>query len=347
MKKLLTVAVPCYNVDWCLDKCLSSFITEPLLNELEIIIVNDGSTDNTLEVASNYVATYPDIFSLIDKKNGGHGSGINAAIKQANGKYFKVVDADDWVLTENLHAFLEILAATEADAIITHYRMIDMITGHKKEHKTRNIQMGKIYTLDEFTATPGGIFNCTVFHGLSYRTEVYRNSGTILSEGIFYEDHEYATLPFLSVQTVLPIDMFLYDYLVGNTNQSISDKNQLKRLGHIEHVVKKLFRFYHDNRELLSKGNLRYIARKATDVLVSYYLIAMVKNPDKRGGKLETERIRRELDEIDPVLVSHVDIKYRIALLMNRLRVTGQIFKLMTSVMPDSMFRKLFKRNQA
>ena len=345
MKKLLTVAVPCYNVAWCLDKCLSSFLTEPVREELEIIIVNDGSTDDTLQVASKYVDMHPHIFRLIDKPNGGHGSTINEAIMQASGKYFKVVDADDWVITENLGDFLNILTNTEADAIITHFHTVDMESGNKKEHKTRNIQLNRAYALDEFTASPDGIYSCTFFHGLTYRTEAYRASGAILSEGIFYEDHEYATLPFLAVETIFPSDVFLYQYLVGNVNQSVSDQNQVKRLGHIEQVTKRLFCCYRDNPNV-SEGKRRYIARKATDMLVSYYIVAMVKNPDKRGGRIEAARVRRELSDVEPVLVSLADARYRIAAIMSRLGITARILRFIKQSLPYAILYKLLKRNE-
>lgn len=341
--------MPCYNAGWCLDKCLSSFFSETsgISDKLEIIIINDGSTDDTLKIASEYEGKYPDIFLVIDKPNGGHGSGINAAIKQASGKYFKVIDADDWVLTENLGVFLDMLSVSNADVILTHFHTVDMTSSKKKEYKTRDIQLDKLYTLDKFTMLSGEIYNCTVLHGLTYRTEIYRKSGTVLSEGIFYEDQEYATLPFLSVEKIFPADMFLYEYMIGNVNQSVSDKNQVKRLSHIEQVTKKLFGFYKECKNSgISGGKLRYAARKATDMLLSYYVIAMIKNPDKRAGRFEAERIRRELSEIAPELVSSTNAKYRLAKIMNRLRFNGKTLELMKNPLPYAIFRKLFKKNR-
>lgn len=345
MEKLLSVAVPCYNAAWCLDKCLSSFLATPARNRLEVIIVNDGSTDDTLEIATGYLERYPAVFRLIDKENGGHGSGINAAARQAAGKYFKVVDSDDWVLTENLEPFLRILEDTEADAVITHFHTEDMVTGERREYKTQDIPLGRLYTIDEFTAHSGDIYPCAVFHGLAFRTALYRESGAVLSEGIFYEDQEYATLPFTSVKTVLPLDLFLYQYLVGNANQSVADENQVKRLSHVEQVVRRIFTCYHDSPDI-PEGARRYIARKATDMLLSYYVIAMVKNPDKTAGRREAARLRQALQALEPALVAATNSKYRLAVLMNRLGFGGKMLERMKRPLPYAVFRKLFKKNR-
>ena len=107
--KVLTVSIAAYNVEDYLKKCLDSFVDEgnPLMNAVEVIIVSDGSKDNTVSIAKEYQEKYPDTFVLIDKENGGYGSTINASLKKATGKYFKLVDGDDWVNTNDFYAFVE------------------------------------------------------------------------------------------------------------------------------------------------------------------------------------------------------------------------------------------------
>lgn len=345
MEKILTVAVPCFNAEWCLDKCLSSFIDTPVQDLLEIIIINDGSTDYTLEIALKYQERYPNLFTVVDKENGGHGSGINVAVKMATGKYFKVVDSDDWVVTENLEPFIDILKNTDVDVVLTHFYTENMVTGQRQSFKTRDIPLGKIYSLDEFTKFHGNIYPCASFHGLTYRTAVYRESKTVLSEGIFYEDQEYATLPFTKAQTVLPLDLFIYEYLIGNANQSVSDNNQVKRLSHVEQVVCKLFECYHLSSNL-SIGARKYISHKATELLLSYYVIALVKNSNKKEGRKEARRIRANMQLLGPELVKDTNSRYRVALIMNFLGFNSKMLELMKLPLPYFIFRKLFKRNK-
>ena len=108
--KVLSFIVPSYNSENYLDKCIPSFLADEILDKLDIIIVNDGSTDGTAEAAEKYCAIYPDSVRLISQENRGHGGALNTGCSAAQGKYLKVIDADDWVETENLPQFLDLLA---------------------------------------------------------------------------------------------------------------------------------------------------------------------------------------------------------------------------------------------
>lgn len=116
--KLLNISVAAYNVEATIEQCLDSFIQSKYLNSFEVLVVNDGSKDDTSRIVSQYVEKYPGTIRLIDKENGGHGSTINAAVKNALGKYFKVVDGDDWVDTEAFDRFLEFLEGTDVDLVL-------------------------------------------------------------------------------------------------------------------------------------------------------------------------------------------------------------------------------------
>ena len=115
--KILTITVPAYNAEKYLDRCLQSFLVPEILDALEVLVINDGSRDSTSDIASRYVNQYPDTFHLINKKNGGHGSGINCGIAHATGKYFKIVDADDWLNTEVLAQYIGLLRTVDTDIV--------------------------------------------------------------------------------------------------------------------------------------------------------------------------------------------------------------------------------------
>ena len=100
----VTFLVPCYNVSGCVRRCVDSMLDTAVLDDIEILLINDGSTDNTSEVLHEYKKRYPSVVRVIDKANGGWGTVINLGIREAKGKYIKEVDADDWVRTENLKA---------------------------------------------------------------------------------------------------------------------------------------------------------------------------------------------------------------------------------------------------
>ena len=105
--KCLTVTVPCYNSESYLERCVESLLKER--DGLEIILVDDGSTDRTGQLADQYARAYPDVVRVVHKKNGGHGSGVNAGLMLANGIYFKVVDSDDWLDEAAFHKLMSVL----------------------------------------------------------------------------------------------------------------------------------------------------------------------------------------------------------------------------------------------
>ena len=131
MKKVLTISVAAYNAEKWLCKCLDSFLVQDVMDDIEVFIVNDGSKDDTKKLALAYEEKYPGIFHLIDKENGGHGSTINAAIPKAQGKYFKIVDADDWVESEGLIQLVNLLKKQDVDAVLSPYYMVDSKSGRK------------------------------------------------------------------------------------------------------------------------------------------------------------------------------------------------------------------------
>ena len=122
MDKLLTVVIPAYNIEKYEEQCLSSFVKPKALPEIEVLVVNDGSSDRTVEIAEKYVQKYPDIFRVINKENGGHGSTINRGIEEARGTYFKVVDGDDWVDGAAFGKLVRFLHTAKSDFIVNTIR---------------------------------------------------------------------------------------------------------------------------------------------------------------------------------------------------------------------------------
>ena len=106
MEKILTISIAAYNMEQYIEHTLNSLIDEHIIDLLEIFVVDDGSMDRTLEIAMQYAKRYPQSIYPIHKENGGYGSTINTSVKLATGKYFKLLDGDDWYAKENLPAFI-------------------------------------------------------------------------------------------------------------------------------------------------------------------------------------------------------------------------------------------------
>lgn len=337
--KQLTIAIPAYNAEAYLRKCLESMTG--LDERLEVIVINDGSTDATAAIAQEFVNHYPNDVRLLSKPNGGHGSGINLAIQHAAGCYFKVVDADDWIISENLKFLLDALEQTQVDAVITGYKTVNMKSGKIFEYPSQCKYDKQEIGLEQLLEVYEDIASCCSFHGLCYRTQMYRGCGLKLSEGIFYEDQEYATLPFAYVDKVLILPFCLYMYLIGNANQSIAFHNQVKRIGHIETVTHRILEFKKRNSQMTSARE-EYFLRKLMVIAVSYFAVALVKNPDKKEGMKNAERYRTFLENEEPELLRRINKKYWTLLLFRRMHLSASIYQMMLDTNLYKKFRKIW-----
>lgn len=282
--KVLTFVIPAYNSETFVPVCVESMLAKHVLDKLEIIIVNDGSRDGTKEIAEQYCREYPKTVRLIDQENRGHGGALNAGCAAAAGKYLKVIDADDTVDTANLPAFADFLEACQSDVVLTHYRTVDVSTGEVQNWRCYAEEFGKAYDFAAVMANFGNFDRALTFHGVTYRTDFYRAQGIKLSEHIFYEDHEFATFPCCRAQTVTPVDLFIYNYRVGDVSQSVSDENQLRRIGQIERVLDRMTAEYNAMDDL-DAHQRTYVEMKIQALLLRYLTVALLVHPDKAAGR--------------------------------------------------------------
>ena len=336
--KVLTFVIPAYNSENYLDKCISSMLLEEVLSELEIIVVNDGSTDKTADIAEKYCTQYPETVRLISQENKGHGGALNTGCAAARGKYLKVIDADDWIVSENLQDFIALLKQCNSDVVLTHHHTIDISTGEVRNWKSYPPELGKSSTFDEIMADWNRYNRSLSLHGITYRRDFYQEFGTALSEHVFYEDYEYATFPCCLAKSIMPFDLFLYEYRIGDANQSVSSANQLKRIGHTETVLRNMAEKYH---RLPESAGKRYAAMKIQELLLSYFTTVLLVEPDKRKGRAQATKIMSEFGAFCPEVYSLALRKYQIFLLMNRLHISKQAWsRLITSRIYTMLTRK-------
>lgn len=333
--KLLSFVIPAYNSEPYLAKCLSSMLEPSVLEELEIIVVNDGSTDATEKIALDFCGRYPGSVRLITQKNLGHGGALNTGCAAAQGKYLKVIDADDWVETRSLPAFLKALEGCRSDVVLTHYRTVNITTGEEKAWRCYPEAFGKAMTLGDVMNRWGDFDRALTFHGIAYRTDFYHRMGLSLSEHIFYEDHEFATFPCCHAATITPLDIFVYVYRIGDVNQSVSDKNQLKRISHVEAVLNRLLT---EGERLPSGPGRDYAAAKAQGLLMSYLTTALLVCPDKKSGRAMAEKAVQDFSRRFPETYRQMAGKYKALQLCNRLNLTGARFQ---TLLDNPIIRKI------
>lgn len=217
MSKLLSVSVASYNVEKTLGKALDSMTTPEILPRVEVFIVDDGAKDGTAALAQTYVDRYPDSFTLIRKENGGYGSTINASIARATGKYFRVLDGDDWFDAAALNTLLNALEGLDADIVLT--------TGYLEVYESGGEQEIRIDlapgTYEGFDILQGE--KSIGHHRTTFRTECLRKSGwTPLLEHCFYTDEQYMFQGLCKAESIAVVEACPYCYRLGSAGQSVS-----------------------------------------------------------------------------------------------------------------------------
>ena len=316
--KLLSFIIPSYNSERFLNKCIDSMISEDVSEKIEIIVVNDGSLDSTKEIAESYCLKYPQIVKLVSQENRGHGGAINSGIKVATGKYLKVIDADDWIETENLPTFLEWLSNIESDVVITHYYTYDISTNEKKKIMSYMPEFGRAYSLGEILNMWNDFDRTVTFHGITYNTNFYLSHFKSLTEHVFFEDHEFSTFPCCYAQSITPLDLFIYCYRIGDVSQSVSDINQLKRVSHYETIINGIINEFSGISDGLSDDAKNFICVKTKIILMSYFTVLLLIETDKKKGRAEAKKVISNLSESMPTAYLMIKKKYRFMLLMNK-----------------------------
>lgn len=233
--KLLTITVPCFNSENYLRRCLDSLVTGG--DDVEIIVVDDGSSDGTGDIAEDYAGWFPEIVKVVHKENGGHGSGINTGLRLASGKYFKVVDSDDWLEEK---AYRELLKQMKVwsnlensypspDLVICNYTYNHLDEGMEKTINYRNVfPERQICSWDEIKSFRPSQY--LIMHALIYRTDMLRKSGLVLPEHTFYVDNIFAYYPLPNVKNIYYMDINLYQYYLGREDQSVNEKILISRI---------------------------------------------------------------------------------------------------------------------
>ena len=230
--KLLTIAIPCYNSESYMEKCIESLL--PGGSRVEILLVNDGSKDRTAEIADSYAARYPGIVRAIHQENKGHGGAVNNGIANADGFYFKVVDSDDWV---DRDAYLTILDTLEnlaregqgVDMMISNFVYDKVGASHKKVMNYRHmLPTGQIFHWEDARHLWKGHY--ILMHSVIYRTRMLRNCGLKLPEHTFYVDNQFVYQPIPWVKNMYYLDVDFYHYFIGRDDQSVNEKNMIARI---------------------------------------------------------------------------------------------------------------------
>lgn len=337
----LTIVVPAYNAERALEQCLESFCGKD--DRLEVLVINDGSTDRTAEIAHHFASLYPKSVFVIDKENGGFGSCVNLALDRAKGRYFKVVNADDWISTDHLSSVLDTIEEIDADILITGYQTVNTQSGLVLDFLPVSNSSGRQIDMIKLNDKYDDVNPCLEFPCLCYQTAFLRKSGVRLSEGFFYEDLEYQILPFAYAQTFYILPEIFYVSRIVREDQKIKYEKQVKRAGDQSVVARNVVKTYVSLKPM-GVARDRFLTRRITRGISTHYATLLVKNPDKKEGRKQAAQFRAFLMEQDPHLVKLSDRKYKTLRRLGRFQFTPRMYVRVYNSRSYVRFKKLWIR---
>lgn len=297
--KLISFAIPCYNSADYMDKCIQSLLKAG--EEAEILIVNDGSTkDNTKEIADRYQAEYPTICKAIHKENGGHGDAVNCGIKNATGKYYKVVDSDDWLEESALRKVMDVIRSFEGkeevpDAIIANYVYEHTYTNSQRVVQYRKkLPVNRLFDFEESKKFGTGQF--LAMHSVIYRTQILRDINLELPKHTFYVDNIFVYTPLPFIKKFYYVDVDLYRYFIGRPDQSVQEAIQIKRNDQMLRVAKTMVSKYDVSSFKEDRPKLCHYMKEYSFIMVVLSSIFLIKEgtPEALENKKELWKYLKE-----------------------------------------------------
>ena len=320
--KLLSIAIPCYNSSAYMRKCIDSLL--PGGEDVEIIIVNDGSKDNTPDIAEEYRERFPSIIKVVNKENGGHGSAVNSGIEHATGLYFKVVDSDDWV---NQSAYIQILNTLKE--LVKDGKSVDMLISnfvyekegekHKRAMKYHHaLPQNRVFTWNDVKHFRVGQY--ILMHSVIYRTNLLRECGLSLPEHTFYVDNIFVFNPLPYVKTMYYLDVNFYRYYIGRADQSVNEQVMIGRIDQQIKVNKLMVDYYVEEMDRIhANGKVKRYMRNYLDIITTVSSVLLI-----RSGLEENLEKKKELWQYIRSKDKWLWVRLRYGLLGNAMNLPGK-----------------------
>lgn len=260
--KLITFAIPCYNSQDYMERAIKSIL--PGGDDVEILIINDGSSDKTGEIADSYERKYPGIIRAIHQENGGHGEAVNTGLRNARGLYYKVVDSDDWINEEALIKVIDKLKEMVEDSVALDMMVVNYVYEKPSVNKQKEIHYRKALPKDRiFTWNDVGHFKASqniLMHSVIYRTKMLKDCGLELPKHTFYVDNIFVFHPLPVIKKIYYMDVGFYRYYIGREDQSVNEKVMIGRIDQQIFVTKTMLDDY-DLSKIKNKKLRKYMAK--------------------------------------------------------------------------------------
>ncbi|MCD7826315.1 MAG: glycosyltransferase family 2 protein [Clostridiaceae bacterium] len=285
--KLITVTIPCYNSQEYMKHAINSVLIGE--KDVEIILVDDGSTDNTLSIANEYAEKYPDIIRVIHKENGGHGSAVNTGIANATGLFFKVLDSDDWFDEASFHKIINFIKYIVKENISLDMIINNYVYEKPSIHKKKPINYRSALPCNKFiTWNDAKHFKMSqnlLMHSIIYKTQILRDCNLQLPEHTFYVDNIFAYVPLAYVKKMYYLNVDLYRYYIGRDDQSVNEKVMTNRIDQQIKVTKILIDAFHLEEDIANKKLRSYLTKYLAMIMIVSSALLINEGSEKNLAK--------------------------------------------------------------
>ncbi|MCI9419743.1 MAG: glycosyltransferase family 2 protein [Eubacterium sp.] len=230
--KILSIAIPCYNSQEYMDHAVESALAGG--DDVEILIVDDGSSDDTAKIADRLEQEHPGIIRALHQENGGHGEAVNTGLRNAEGIYFKVLDSDDWLDRDSLIKVLDQLRRFVREGKLIDMLLANYVYEKPSVHKHKAIRYEGVFPRDTVFGWNDmkkfKISQNILMHSVIYRTQMLHDCELELPKHTFYVDNIFVYKPLPSVKTMYYMNVDLYRYFIGRDDQSVNEKVMTSRI---------------------------------------------------------------------------------------------------------------------
>jgi len=269
----ISVIVPVYNVEKYLSRCLDSLVNQTF-KDYEIIVVNDGSQDNSKKIINEYLKKFPELIKSYTKKNGGLGSARNYGLKKSIGEYIMFVDSDDFVETNMLEKMYSVARKKNSDMVICN------INDYYEKSSINKLNYN-IYTGNNVFKNPEIILNRPAAWNKLYKRELFNNSDMKFVDNKWYEDLRLTTKLYLECNKISFIKDHLYNYVIREN--SIMNNKNISRNYEIIEAFEDVISYYRE-KNLIDKFNdeIEFLAINHLFIAASVRIIINSRNKDIR-----------------------------------------------------------------
>ncbi|MBR5419215.1 glycosyltransferase family 2 protein [Candidatus Saccharibacteria bacterium] len=309
-QKILSIAVASYNRGDMINECLDSFCDARFIDDIEVLVIDDGSTDDTPKRVNEYVKKYPKSIKQIFQPNSGPGAAVNNGIEHATGKYFRIVDGDDWVNTEDFARLIEKLKTVDVDAVFTNY--VPFHDGRKEPKEPKvitDMPVGEVFDFNTYHYT----YNPPVqMHNTIFRTDIMKKH--VRLDNGFYTDSEYMFYPTPYIKKAIYYDLNIYMYRVAMAGQSTSPEKMRRNLANHRLILDRHLAYYEKVAARLDINVRKYLARQVSGFVINHFDIVLLAKEEDMTRQIKDlfKLVQREHPDIFDFLKK--DIKYRITL---------------------------------